>query len=108
MRSRRVSPIIVTDLDFADDIALFSQEIDAAQQLLQRVEIEAGKVGLHLDRKKTEVQCYNIYRPLCILSQTGDYIKEVDKWGVLVKCTGPQPIWCTYSLLAAISILPTP
>ena len=32
-RSKRISPIVLTDLDFADDIALVSQEIDNTQEL---------------------------------------------------------------------------
>lgn len=41
-RSRRISLVIITDLDFVDDIALISQEIEAAQEQLQRVEISGG------------------------------------------------------------------
>ena len=33
-RSRRVGPEVVTDMDFADDIALLSEEIEQAQELL--------------------------------------------------------------------------
>ena len=33
-RSRRVHPVVITDLDFADDIALLSQQIEQAQELL--------------------------------------------------------------------------
>ena len=35
-RSRRIGPEVVTDLDFADDIALLSEEIHQAQDLLLR------------------------------------------------------------------------
>ena len=80
-RSRRVLPVIVTDLDFSDDISLISQEIEATQILLHKIETEAEKVGLHLNAKKTEVQSYNIYSPLGITSKNGEYIKEVDKYG---------------------------
>ena len=37
-RCRRVGPEVVTDLDFADDIALLSEEIEQAQEPLSRVE----------------------------------------------------------------------
>ena len=36
-KSRRIPPITVTDLDFADDIALVAQEIEASQEILPRV-----------------------------------------------------------------------
>ena len=35
-QSRRIGPETVTDFDFADDIALLSEELHQAQQLLQR------------------------------------------------------------------------
>ena len=37
-RSRRIGPKIVTDLDFADDIALVTSEIVHAQELLTLLE----------------------------------------------------------------------
>ena len=37
-KSRRVPPITVTDMDFADDIALVSEGIKEAQEMLTRVE----------------------------------------------------------------------
>ena len=50
----------LSDLDFADDIALLSDNIIEAQELLSRVESECEKVGLHLNAKKTEYMVYNI------------------------------------------------
>ena len=44
---------------FADDIALLSQEIAQAQELLSRVEMEASKIGLHINAKKTELMTFN-------------------------------------------------
>ena len=38
-QSRRVPPIIVTDMDFADDIALVSDGIKEAEEMLRRVEL---------------------------------------------------------------------
>ena len=58
-RSRRQHPIVITDTDFADDIALISEEIAQAQEMLSRVEFESGRGGLHLNVKKTEVMQYN-------------------------------------------------
>ena len=39
-RSRRHHPTVVTDTDFTDDIALITGEINQAQELLTRVEVE--------------------------------------------------------------------
>jgi len=43
----------LTDLDFADDICLLSNEMDQAQHLLAQIETECEKVGLELNAKKT-------------------------------------------------------
>ena len=58
-QSRRVPAVKITDLDFADDIALISDEIQQAQKLLSQIEISSAKVGLHLNAKKTEYMLYN-------------------------------------------------
>ena len=44
----------LTDLDYADDIALLSSSFEDAQNLLTRVEEEALKVGLKINIDKTE------------------------------------------------------
>ena len=58
-RSRRTPPTIVTDMDFADDIALISHNIQQAQELLSRVEKGAAKVGLKINADKTKAIYYN-------------------------------------------------
>ena len=57
-RSRILNQTVLTDLDFADDIALLSNTISQAMELLLRVDIECNKVGLHLNTKKTKVNAY--------------------------------------------------
>ena len=51
-RSRRHPKEVLSDLDFADDIALLSDAIVQAQELLSRVETECKKVGLGLNGPK--------------------------------------------------------
>ena len=46
--------LYLTDLDYAEDIALLSRNFEDAQKLLTRVEEEALKVGLKINRGKTE------------------------------------------------------
>ena len=82
-RSRRHPPVVVTDLDFADDIALLCEEIRQAQELLNRVEVEAAKVGLHVNAKKTEAMPYNHETPVVIKTRSGNTIKEVDNFKYL-------------------------
>ena len=76
-KSRRCPAVRITDLDFTDAIALLSNEIHQAQQLLREVEVEAAKVGLHVNAKKPELMSYNQDLPLnVILSINGGEIKK--------------------------------
>ena len=59
-KSRRVRAKTITDLDFADDIALLSNLIEQAKQLLLAVEKECNAVGLYINAKKTKYMTYNI------------------------------------------------
>ena len=56
-RSRRVNPKFITD--FADDIALISEEITQAQEVLSRLENDAAKDGLYCNSDKTKYQAFN-------------------------------------------------
>ena len=58
-QSRRMTPITITDLNFADDLALITEENEQAQDILNILEHEAGKVGLHCNAKKSEIQAFN-------------------------------------------------
>ena len=51
---------MITDLDFADDIALISDLIEEARELLLAVEKECKEVGLLINAKKTKFMSYNI------------------------------------------------
>ena len=58
-RSRRHPSQILSDLDFADDIALLEETITKAQDLLHRVEKACQSVGLFLNAKKTKFMLVN-------------------------------------------------
>ena len=58
-RSRRIQPVILTDLDFADDKALVSDTANKAQDLLFAVERECKNIGLQLNSRKTKVMTFN-------------------------------------------------
>ena len=51
-QSRRIKAIVMTDLDFADDLALLSDSLEKAQKLLHDVEAASVEVGLVLNAKK--------------------------------------------------------
>lgn len=82
-RSKRHPPIKISDLDFADDIALTLDTLQEAQNLLSGVEIEATKVGLHLNAAKTEMIIYNQQDIVGVSSLNGDPIKHVNDFKYL-------------------------
>ena len=55
--------MVLTDLHFADDIALLSDDIEKVQKVLSAVEGECMKVGLGLNTKKTKYLADNIDSP---------------------------------------------
>ena len=69
--SQTVHPkITLTDLDFADDIAvviaLLSGKVDQAQEMFHQMQAaikESKRVGLGLNAKKTKYLTYNIPNP---------------------------------------------
>ncbi len=82
-QSQRVPPTIVTDLDFADDLALISEETEQAQEALTRLEHEAGKVGLHCNAKKTEIPAFNHDTPISVNSRDGTILIIIENFKYL-------------------------
>ena len=82
-RSRRIPAITVTDLDFADDLALLTEEMEQAQEILLRLENEAEKVGLMCNAKKTEVQAFNQDRQVSVQAKNGETLKVVENFKYL-------------------------
>ena len=81
-RSSRNPEKVITDLVFADDIALTSGNVDRAQRLLSRVENEGNRVGLLLSEKKTKVMTCNV-APDPILTNGGIALEEVEDFKYL-------------------------
>jgi len=74
----------LTDLDYADDIALTAKLVRDAQDLLSSLEDASAKVGLLLNAKKTDYMCINgeeDHTP--IVSRDGTQLKEVDDFKYL-------------------------
>ena len=76
-KSRRIGPVVVKDLDFADDIALLSMDIRQVQELLQSVEKCVGKVGLKMNAGKTKYMSYNQHESVTIKTNDGSILDEV-------------------------------
>ena len=80
-RSRRYPAQIITDVDYAVDIAYMVNTPTQAESLLYSLQRAAGGIGLDVNAKKTEYMCFN---------QTGDIstlkvgpLKLVDKFTYL-------------------------
>ena len=52
-QSRRLPAVTVTDLDFADNLALHSNSIQDTHSILRDLEVAADKVGLSMSVSKT-------------------------------------------------------
>ena len=77
-RSRRYPEQKITDADYADDLALFSDSIADATSLLHYVEDADQKIGLYVNARKTEFLCYNTTGTMKSLS--GDNIKQQEEF----------------------------
>ena len=82
-RSRRTPAITITDLDFADDLARLTEEMEQAQEILNCLEDEAGRVGLQCNAKKTELQVFNQETPVEIKVKNGKKLKIVENFKYL-------------------------
>ena len=83
-QSRRVPAVTVTDLDFADDLALLSNTIQDAQSLLHDLEVAAEKVGLFMNASKTEFMTINIdHEEALIKANNGDPLEHVQDFKYL-------------------------
>ena len=76
-------PITITDMDFADDIALISKGIKEAQKMLTRVEKSAKRVGLSMNTGKTKYMSYNTIQQFEIKAIGGSNLKRVDDFKYL-------------------------
>jgi hypothetical protein len=83
-RSSRFPAVKVTDLDFADDLALISDTIEKAQRLLHDLETAASDIGLHVNDLKTEFMLINIDDPEpAITTLDGKALKQVQDFKYL-------------------------
>ena len=77
-RSRRYPAKIITDADYADDIAILANTSNQVETLLYSLERAAAGIGLHVNAHKTEYMCFN--QTSDISTQEGISLKLVDKF----------------------------
>ena len=82
-RSRRHNPNVITDLDFADDIALVAEELEQAQDFLHCVQENAAKIGLHLNSDKTEFMTFNEVQDTILKTVNNENIEKKDNFKYL-------------------------
>ena len=83
-QSRRVAAETVADVEFADDVALVTDSIEAAQNFLGRLEAAALSVGLAMNVGKTEFMTLNIPVEECnIKSSSGRQLNHVQDFKYL-------------------------
>ena len=69
---------MLTDADFADDLALLSDKIGNAEKLLRILETAAASVGLYMNTAKTKFIAVNTEKKItaqngCDLEQVNDF-----------------------------------
>jgi hypothetical protein len=70
----------LTDLDFADDIAVLEKSWRGMQELISRVEVEAGAVGLRMNAGKTKVMMIGHVDPGQNIQADGNMIEDVTEF----------------------------
>ena len=82
-KSSRYPALHITDADFADDIALLSDNLQGAQSLLSSLESAANCTGLHLNETKTEIMPVNICNNQEIKTLSENILKSVEDYKYL-------------------------
>ena len=77
-RNRRYTAKIITDADYANDIALLANTPTQAETLLHSLERATAGIGLHVNAHKTEYMCFN--QTGVISTRGGSSLKLVDKF----------------------------
>ena len=107
-QSRHMGPVVLTDLDFTDDITLLSGEILQAQELMKRVKTESLSIGLKASAKKTKYQVYNQPEPVQIAMLDGTILEVINDFKYLGSMTSSTEVdvkcrkavaWRTYNKL---------
>ena len=80
-QSSRNPAKFITDVDYADDLALTSHTIQEATELLHKLETAAREIGLYINTKKTEYMEFN--QTGTITSLDGRQLKSVQDFTYL-------------------------
>ena len=81
IRSKRYPAQTITDVDYADDIALLANTHARTESLSHSLKRQAGGIGLHVNAGKTEFMCFNQRGDISTLN--GCSLKLVEKFTYL-------------------------
>ena len=81
--SNRHPAIYITDTDYADDLAITSDNVEDANIMLHKIEEAAAEIGLGVNADKTEYISLNQKNNSCIKSLKGKIIKQVNDFKYL-------------------------
>ena len=76
-RSRRYPAVKITDVDYADDLAVLTNNVQDAMSLLHKIEEAASEIGLYINAKKTEYIIVNLDQTIELRDCNGKLIKVV-------------------------------
>ena len=81
--SSRHPEIYITDTDYADDLAITSDNVEDANIMLHKIEEAAAEIGLGVNADKTEYISLKQRNNSCIKSLKGNIIKQVNDFKYL-------------------------
>ena len=82
-KSSRYPAFTITDVDYADDIAITTNNVKEANILLNSLEKTAKEIGLHINVAKTEYMAYNQNSTDMIKTQNVENIKKTQDFKYL-------------------------
>ena len=81
--SSRHPAIYITDIDYTDDLAITSDNVEDANIMLHKIEEAAAEIGLGVNADKTEYISLNQKNNSCIKSLKAKIIKQVNDFKYL-------------------------
>jgi len=84
----------LTDLDFADDIALLSDSHDSLQDMITKLHDQAARLGLRISCEKTKTMSVALEQspPVTVGQQTLEYVDNCPYLGSYISRTGDAEV----------------
>ena len=86
-KSKRTKADKISDLEFADDIALMADSAEEAVDLMRAVKRVSSNIGLNMNESKTKYMAENV-EPGYIQSVSGKYIRKAENFNYLGSMIG--------------------